>query len=79
VAGPDGALWFTLAGATIGRITTPVGTTNTSPLLAAVLPSSRSVEVGNTGTAFATIINSGSSTAGGCAIVPVTSVPASFV
>jgi hypothetical protein len=43
------------------------------------LPSSRSVEVGNTATAFATIINSGSSAASGCAIVPVTTVPASFV
>jgi hypothetical protein len=76
-AGPDGALWFTEhQGNKIGRITIPV---STSPLVAAVLPSSRSVEVGNTATAFATIINSGSSVASGCAIVPVTSVPASFV
>ena len=43
------------------------------------MPSSWSVEVGNTATAFATIINSGSSAASGCAIVPVTPVPASFV
>ena len=76
-AGPDGALWFTNPGTnSIGRITTPP---SGSPLVAAVLPSSRSVEVGNTATAFATIINSGSTTASGCAIVPVTSVPASFV
>jgi len=44
-----------------------------------VLPSSRSVQVGNTATAFATIINSGSSAASGCTVVPVTIVPASFV
>jgi hypothetical protein len=50
-----------------------------SPLVAAVLPSSRSVQVSNTATAFATIINSGSSAVSGCAIVPVTTVPASFV
>ena len=57
-AGPDGALWFTeVNGNKIGRITTPA---STSPLVAAVLPSSRSVQVGNTATAFATIINSGS-------------------
>ena len=52
---------------------------STSPLVAAVLPSSRSVQVGNTATAFATMINSGSLAASGCAIVPVTTVPASFV
>ncbi len=76
-AGPDGALWFTeFDGNKIGRITTPA---STSPLLAAVLPSSRSVQVGNTATAFATIINNGASDVSGCAIVPVSSVPASFV
>src|SRR5271170_7482691 len=50
-----------------------------SPLVAAVLPSSRSVQVGNTATAFATIINGGPSALSGCAIVPVTTIPASFV
>jgi hypothetical protein len=44
-----------------------------------VLPSSRSVQVGNTLTAFTTIINTGSSGVSGCAIVPVTTVPASFI
>jgi streptogramin lyase len=73
-AGPDGAMWFTEESA-IGRITTG----NASGLVAAVLPSSRSVQVGNTATAFATIINSGSSAVSGCAITPVTTVPASFV
>jgi virginiamycin B lyase len=78
-AGPDGALWFTepYVGQ-IGRVSLG-STSGPSPLVAAVLPSSRSVEVGNTATAFATIINSGSSAASGCAIVPVTTVPASFV
>jgi virginiamycin B lyase len=76
-AGPDGALWFTeFAGNKIGRLSVPV---STSPLVAAVLPSSRSVEVGSTATAFATIINSGSSSVSGCTIAPVTTVPASFV
>jgi hypothetical protein len=75
--GPDGRIWFTESAADeIGRIGLTPGA---SPLVAAVLPSSRSVQVGNTATAFATIINSGSSALSGGAIVPVTSVPASFV
>jgi hypothetical protein len=77
--GPDGNLWFTeqMAGA-IGRLSLGP-TAGPSPLVAAVLPSSRSVQVGNTATAFATIINIGSSALSGCAIVPITTVPASFV
>jgi hypothetical protein len=81
-AGPDGAMWFLgqLAGVgdpgSIGRITVPASAT---PLVAAVLPSSRSVKVGNTATAFATIINSGSTAATGCALAPITSVPANFL
>jgi hypothetical protein len=77
--GPDGAIWFTESAANaIGRLS--LGTIgSTGPLVAAVLPSSRSVQVGNTATAFATIINSGSSALSGCTIAPVTSVPASFV
>ena len=49
-----------------------------SALVAAVLPSSRSVQVGKAATTFATIINSGMSVATSCAIVPVTMVPARF-
>jgi hypothetical protein len=41
-----------------------------SPLVAAVLPTSRSVQVGTPATAFATIINSGTSTATFCEIIP---------
>jgi hypothetical protein len=48
-------------------------------LFASVLPSSRSVQVGETATAFATIINPSSSVATGCAIAPVTRVPATFL
>jgi hypothetical protein len=47
-------------------------------LVAAVLPSSRSVQLGTPATAFATIINTDSNTATGCTISPVTSIPATF-
>jgi hypothetical protein len=48
------------------------------PLLAAVLPSSRSVVVPTTATAFATIINPGPLRALGCRIAAPTGVPAQF-
>jgi hypothetical protein len=52
-------------------------------LVSSVLPTSRSTEVGNTVTAFATVINVPnpleSTTATGCSISPITSVPATFV
>ena len=47
-------------------------------LMAAVLPSSRSVQVGTPATAFATIINTASNMATGCTISPLTSIPATF-
>jgi streptogramin lyase len=50
-----------------------------SPLVAAVLPSSRSVELGNTATAFATIINAGTTTVPGCSITPATALPIDFL
>jgi hypothetical protein len=48
-------------------------------LVAAVLPTSRSVEIGTPATAFATIINAGPADAGTCTIAPATSIPAGFV
>jgi hypothetical protein len=53
-------------------------TTNIA-LVAAILPGSRSVVVGNAATAFATMINSGPGTGTTCTIAPQTSVPASFL
>jgi hypothetical protein len=47
-------------------------------LMAAVLPSSRSVQIGSPATAFATIINTDLTTATGCTISPVTTIPATF-
>ncbi len=49
------------------------------PLAAAVLPLSRSIQVGSAATAFATIINAGADIAFGCGISTFTSFPASFV
>ena len=49
-----------------------------SPLAAAVLPSSRSVQVGSAATAFATLINGGPATATGCGLAPITGLPADF-
>ncbi len=49
-----------------------------SPLAAAVLPGNRSVQVGSTATAFATIINGGSATATACSLSLVTSLPVTF-
>lgn len=50
-----------------------------SPLVSAVLPASRSIQVGNTATAFATIINSGSSALTNCQFAPVTDFPGRFL
>jgi hypothetical protein len=48
-------------------------------VVAAILPSSRSVQVNTPAAAFATVINTGQAMATGCSIAPLTSVPASFV
>jgi virginiamycin B lyase len=77
-AGPDGALWFTeLAGNKIGTLL-PVPPAGPSPLVASILPTSRSVEVGNVATVFASIINSSNSALADCRIVPNTFVNGFF-
>jgi streptogramin lyase len=73
IFGPDGAFWFTeQTGNKIGRFL-PIS--SSTQLFASVLPTSRSVQVGNPVTAFATIINAGPSAAHQCGIVPVTFLP----
>jgi hypothetical protein len=47
-------------------------------LVAAVLPASRSVAVNGTATAFATIINAGTTTATACSIAPTSTLPLTF-
>ena len=55
-----------------------IGPGTPSPLVAAILPSSRSVQVGATATAFATIINAGSTKVTGCGISVLTNIAANF-
>ena len=50
----------------------------TSTLAASILPSSRSVAVSTMATAFATIINGGTTNGVDCSIAPTTSIPANF-
>jgi hypothetical protein len=57
------------------------GSNNTlapTSLLAAVLPESRSAQLNSAVTAFATIINTGSTTATSCSIAPALTLPATF-
>ncbi|HVJ51599.1 MAG TPA: hypothetical protein VM689_04015 [Aliidongia sp.] len=81
---PDGNLWFVSAGIAgvpsfIGRFTLPSQVASTVPVVAAVLPGSRSVKFGTTATAFATIINASTTTAAtNCSIQPATNLPAIF-
>jgi virginiamycin B lyase len=64
IVGPDGALWFTEEGANqIGRFEPLPGAIQ---VFAAVLPTSRSPQVGNPETVFATIVNAGPGTATAC-------------
>jgi hypothetical protein len=66
---------FYLATRGLGSLNTQL---TPSALVSAVLPSSRSVQVGATATAFATVINTSSAPALACEISPLTSLPASF-
>ena len=76
--GGVGSCVITLGGATTVTATFQQNSNGNVSLLAAVLPISRSVQVGIAATAFATIINTGPGTATSCTITPATSVPASF-
>jgi streptogramin lyase len=77
-AGPDGGLWFVEQ--TVNKVGTllPVPPAGPSPLVASVLPTSRSVQVGSVATVFASIINSGKSPLADCRIVPSTFVNGFF-
>jgi len=69
---------FTIArGQGVGTIIDDDGVVSTN-VVAAVLPGSRSVQVGTPATAFATIINAGAATATACEISPITSMLAAF-
>ena len=76
VAGPDGALWFTeQQGNKIGRLFPPTGT---GPMFSAVLPSSRSVQVGTAANALTTIINAGNNIGIECGLSLGSAIPATF-
>ena len=74
----DGVGWNTNSGAFSVQVTSSGGPGGS--LAAAVLPVSRSVQVGSTATAFATIINATSTAGANCSIAPVSGLPStSFV
>jgi len=64
------------ANKTVTATFVPAGDT---AIVAALLPLSRSVQVGIPATTFATIINAGQADAPACTITPATSIPANFL
>lgn len=69
-----------IEGASTGLNTPQVpAVATTAPLVAAVLPNSRSVQVGALATAFAAIVNAGPGPLQHCAPTPITAVPGTFV
>jgi hypothetical protein len=63
----------------VGPLAPPVlSATSNVPQVAAVLPASRSAVVGSPVTAFATMINTGSTTANACGITLASPIPAQF-
>jgi streptogramin lyase len=74
--GSDGALY--VAESNVNQIAQIFPVTGGPTLVSATLPASRSVQVGATATAFATILNPGPATAHGCFIVPITLFPDTF-
>jgi YVTN family beta-propeller protein len=77
--GGTGTCQVTLDAATVVTATFIQNSVTNIVLAAAVLPASRSVEVGATATVFATIVNAGPGDAAACGIAPQTSVPATFL
>jgi hypothetical protein len=84
VLSPDGAVGATIERVSVDRIRISVSSVplyssvvlEASPLVAAVLPSSRSVQVGTAATVFATVINTGTAPASGVGVGLATSIPA---
>jgi virginiamycin B lyase len=77
-AGPDGGLWVVESNvAKIGTVL-PVAPAGPSPLVASILPTSRSAQVGHVATVFASIVNSTNSLMSDCRIVPSTFVNGFF-
>ena len=60
-------------------VSSPAMMSMMSPPVAAILPSSRSVQVGTPATAFATMINMGSGMATGCGMAPPANMPGTFM
>ena len=76
----QGQAVVTPRGAVTLYVRTPDPQASLNPsLVAAILPSSRSVKVGVTATVFAAIINTGFRTATECAIASTTNIPATFL
>jgi virginiamycin B lyase len=75
--GTNGDMWFVESAVNkIGQVLLfPSG----PQLVASVLPAARSVETGNAATAFATVINTSSTAAHGCAIAPINGVANHFL
>ena len=71
----DFGLWLLLAA---GIVVGANGVAAAQTIVAAVLPGSRSVQVGSPATAFATILNLGPARATGCRLGLATGVPATF-
>jgi len=73
----DGVEWHNNTG-TLNVTVNSSGGASAGPLAAALLPTSRSIMVGNSGNVFATILNAGGATGQNCGITPTSSVPATF-
>jgi hypothetical protein len=68
----------TLTGNTTVAAVFVLDTAGAVTLLASVLPDSRSLQVGETGTVFATILNTGTADGATCSIAPASGIPAAF-